>query len=348
MKRQRGSAMMLVMVLVLCTTTIIAASVDLSLAAFRYQKRTENATRFKYMKEAAIAHVLSLQVAGSLTLPSSVSRSIGGVTCTISVKQNPKMSRTLEITTSAKIDGTVHESTDIVGARILGNPWHYVLSVFATPDIKKATTLGSMGSNGDLFIKGDASGFAGNISGNGDIEVTGTIDRNKVSTTGTLWEKATGMNEPSIKTSDYLSVSYTSLGTNINGRTFVSFIPGKNQLLIVTGNASIKGTFTGKGTILVLGNVTLDGNMMYGSPTSTVAILATGNIIVNPSVTTFCGFFYTDGNFEFRGNGSKTLSKGAIVCKGFVSDSPLTLHYDPLLWNDSSQGAAFYLPGYWP
>lgn len=348
MKRQRGSAMVLVMVLVLCATTIIAASVDLSLAAFRYQKRTENATRFKYIKEAAIAHVLSLQVAGSLTLPSSLSRSIGGVTCNISVKQNPKLSRTLEITTSTKIDGVFFESSDVVGARILGNPWHYVLSVFSSPDIKAAMTLGSMGSNGDLFVKGNVSGFSGSVTGNGDIEVTGTADRNKVSTTGTIWEKATSMSEPNIKTSDYTSVSYTPLSTSINGRTFVSFIPGKNQLLIVTGNATIKGTFNGKGAILVTGNVTVDGNMSYGTASSELAVIATGNIMVNPSVTSICGFFYTDGNFEFKNSSLTTLTKGAIVCKGFTSNGPVTLHYDPFLWDDPSQGASLYLPGYWP
>lgn len=59
-------------------------------------------------------------------------------------------------------------------------------------------------------------------------------------------------------------------------------------------------TFLGKGTIIVEGNVNINGNLSHGAANASLGIIATGNITIDSSVTNIVGAYYTTGKIEIK------------------------------------------------
>ena len=118
-------------------------------------------------------------------------------------------------------------------------------------------------------------------------------------------------------------------------------------MLYRTGDIDISGAFSGKGTLFVDGKVTVKGNLSYSGAGSRLVVIATGDIIVDPAVTSYVGFYYTPTTFRMS-SASAVLTSGSIAAQALNLSGPIVATHDASFWNDPLEAQKHYVPGFWP
>lgn len=114
----------------------------------------------------------------------------------------------------------------------------------------------------------------------------------------------------------------------------------------VKGPASINANFACAGTLVIDGNLSINGNATVGDPSNPggSAILVKGDITKSNGTANLYGLFYSTG--------SVNLGNGTFYCEGsIISDGSMNLvgnynvKYVPLTWNPNiGIGAGYYTP----
>jgi hypothetical protein len=343
--------MLYTMILIVSLTTIVLAASDLAFSLRMEQARRENAATARHTFDAAVEVLTARWVAGGLTLPYTFEDALNGwmYECTL-LDNQANVPQSLRVVGSVYRHGHTYNFQRVISKREPRRIFDYVLFAHADLDGTARVETGALGAAGDIGGNGKLNiPNAANLI-NGDIHFTGPNTAGAVPTTG---ERVIGLPTigfPTANPTTYLAASFTSIGSgSINGLNF-SVGGAFHPLHYRSGNLSLRGTFSGRGTIFVAGNVTVNGDIAYANAASRLVIIVDGNVLVNEPVAALEGIWFVKGDFILETNGvAKTLGRGSIAASKIdLKNVQLTARHDPAFWLDRSEAHRHRYPGVWP
>jgi hypothetical protein len=223
----------------------------------------------------------------------------------------------------------------------------YALAVANSSSMTNTLTTGAPGAAGDLYCGGNLL-LSNKATINGDTEAVGSLTPNGAAITGAQSSHLHSIPLPSPVSSNYWGVASATMlnifGNSLSGYTFTR----PYSVLYCDGDTTIHGTFSGKGIVFVHGDVYTDNSMSYSQASDELAIIVTGDVIVNnPSHTNLVGYWDCGGTFNASYGG--TVTRGCVVANAFSSSSNgFTVTYDQTIWNTLGEPKRMKLPGFWP
>lgn len=344
--RQRGSAILIVLVLVTATTLVVIAAADLTISAMTGQWRRYHQVHARYVADAAVEWVQAKRKAGTLALPANHDLTIDGSQVNVVVSDNSvSLNRSLRVEITVQEGNLTFKESRVVGDGIVPKHFYYVLASNNNLTLVHSLVAGSGGRLGNIFCNNNLTVSALSVTVNGDLEVAGTLSGTPV-VTGSIWNRCPTIPFPAVNAADYFVGGVPILVGGINGHSFTPTVVNY-ETLYVPGNATIRGAYSGKGVIFVGNDITIDGDIQYVDSSSVMAIIAFDDILVQPGVTRIDGYIFA--NDEFRSDSPNlTLGRGAIVAKRIDLNGAMTATYDPWIWNDPEEAQRLKLPGFWP
>lgn len=344
--RQRGSAILIVLVLVSATTLIVIAAADLTISAMTGQWRRFHQVHARYAADAAVEWVQSKRRAGTLALPAHQSLTIDGAQVEVAVSDNSvSLKRSLRVEITVQEGGLVFKETRIVGDGIVPKYFYYVLASNNPFTVNNPLTTGSAGRLGDVFCNANANITTLGVTINGDLEVVGSLS-GSASVSGSVWNPCPSIAFPTVNAINYAIGAIPVLMADINGWSFTPSVVDY-ETLFAPGDANLRGTYSGKGVIFVADDITIVGNVRYLDDNSVMAVIALDTITVESGVSHIDGYYFAGQKFT-SDSPNLTLGRGAIVAHRFDLKGALTATYDPWVWNDPEEGRRLKLPGFWP
>lgn len=339
--------MLFVVVMVTMITISILASVQLATSSALLQSRRERDAKARFAYEGAMQLALTDYRRNVISIPTTTSYTVGDFTVKLTAVDNSSsLARTIKLNGEVEAQGTTLKFSRTVGNRKDPHPFYYAVFANENFDPVKAVKLGGSGTLGDICVNGSIVARLNSFIVNGDLEEKGTTLPATASVTGNTIKSTSTAPFPSVDKVLYLAASPVVIAVNaIAGSVFPAVEP--YQLQYRTGDLSLSGAFTGKGTIFVDGNVTIAGNVSYGDSSSRLVVISTGSITVAAGVTSYVGFYYSPTEFKISA-AAATLTSGSIAAQKLVLSGPLTATHDPAFWNDPLEGPKHRIPGFWP
>lgn len=259
---------------------------------------------------------------------------------------------------SAKTKGTVlFASTGTQGretctlTRVLAvssatNVFDYALCSNSALSATTSVVTGASKANGDIRANGNISLLNLSSKINGDATATGTISAWSI--TGKKTPSSDPQSFPAINTAYYQSIAslnYTGDVYFSGGYTFLN----ANDVLVINGNVNLSNlTFSGSGTIIVTGTLTVSGSITPAFSGNRIAILCLGGItfVGTGSVS---GFYYAHNSSNTAG---LTVNSGVILTgtSGAFAADTISILGSVALTHDSAMnttlGQQMHLPGY--
>jgi hypothetical protein len=338
MRRERGSAFIFVLIMVLAISFVVMAAADSSMSYVMTQKRLEDRTRADYALKGAREYVDGLRSIQKIPTPFSYSISESGVPCTITGQDSAKSGGTIQVTSNCTIGGRSFIDTYYLGKN-RPTIYYYALAVKNNYSSAAGLTVGKPAEPGHTYGGGPFS--TTNAVLYGDVDAMSTV-----SGTGTLSGTASSNVLTDLLGSltfiDYLLVADTKylLGATLDGVTFAA--PASSTanypLIYVGANLNLKGSISGIGTIYVAGNLTINGKV-------TAFTGARLLVIVNGSATIsddFDGYVFAKGNVTLP-NG-KTV-KGGVYTQATLSPNGGKIEYDQTFARFPDEATRMRAPG---
>ncbi|MCL6623214.1 MAG: hypothetical protein K6T17_01185 [Fimbriimonadales bacterium] len=350
-RRQRGSALGFVIVLLLASTTVVLATAELATHLRIRVSRIEQERGDKYITRGLAEVVRSEIFYGVVSLPVSKVYSYRGQNWHVTADRNDaNVKNTLRLTL-ARTSGGETITYQMVVPKI-GSWFDYALASNTAESESVQVRVGTVAIPGDCYINGNVSFSHPSSRINGDLECTGSLTSPSLTVTGRILTSSPGPAFPALNWSAYYSAAdrvidqpgVTSILTDV---TFLK----PDELVFVDDDLDVSGIVSGRGTLFVRGNVTITGPLMYlASSSSRLAIIATGRIRVEANTAPLVsGYFFSARQFHVRGGGASSVTlTGGVVANDLWFDSPITIHYDPTVRDDRSVAVNLKLPGFWP
>lgn len=366
MKRQRGSALIFVVVMLVATTTVWLATATLTNESAISQRRREAAYQAKIAVDGAIDQLRVDYLAGSISLPYTVTRAIGPANCTIVVNDNSGGTNTtvngtaysfaatpksLSIVATTTTGFRTFVDTRVISTPLTALPSYYAIMTTGGITATSPIIAGFNGQNGDIASNGAIVLSNASTQINGDIESASTIS-NSGTLNGNAWPNAPSITFPGIvgfwPNVNYSFTQNQNISTgSLNGIAFPT--PSIGYWLAYCGSdLTFKGTVTGKGSLFVKGTLTISGDVTYSDSISNIAVIVQGDLIVSGGVSNMVGYYYIGGNISFKNPGGTTVSRGSLVGSTLSTKGTLNITYDPTVYNTPSEGKNLKIPGFWP
>lgn len=343
--KNRGSAYIYVLLMVVSITIVSLAIADSSVQYYKNQGRSEQQSQADYLLAGGIEQLEGLRVWTRIAVPSASSTAIGGKTVNLSVGPGTD-SKSMKVTASVVVAGRTYSKTVYTG---LSRPTPFYFGIASGGDLRSQAkiTVGSAAqpdsihAEGNVVLSADADV---NSLVYGDAQAGGTIN----SSTTAMGAKYPGVPDATIFTRsgllDYLTLSSIKylLGQDWNGYTFSAVPDTSNYPLVhILGNLKLKGPISGRGTIYITGNLTMSGDVTYADPTSKVVFIVGGNAVITNNMA---GYVYAMGNLNV--NERVTVNGGLYGVNKVAMDMQTTVNFDPYIAVNPSEGTRFWLPGY--
>lgn len=341
-RRQRGSVMLFVLVMIGMMTIAVLASVELSTSAAILQTKREASMKSRLAFEGAMNHVLTDLRLKKFSVPDQRSYSVGDLDVEVEIFENKTViPRTIRLVGQTVVNGRVYSFERVVGDRSDPHPSSYAIFINENFDPRRAITI-----NGDLNVNGSIVSRMNPFSVNGDVESSGSTLSFTAAVSGNTVLSAAKVPFPTFSSLSYLAAA---LITWVTGTvTSIAFGPGVTPKLIYRlGNLSIGGLVTGQGTIFVEGDVTIASDLTYGSASDKLVVITTGKITVANTATNLVGHFFTPVEF-ITNTGTTRVTSGSIAAQKLTLNGAIDVTHDSYFWNDSSEAVKFRLPGVWP
>lgn len=347
MRRQRGSAMLFVIIMTVAITSVVIATSDLTMSAIKVVRQQELAARAKCALDGITAKNISDYKKSILVLGSSHSEAVGSLNpSTTPSDYSATIWQTLKFDNDTAVGGKTFRNSIVLGNRKPAKPSFYAL--FSDGDIQVSDTLttGSGGVNGDICTNGDLRLDAVTNTINGDAEANTMTLADPTDVVGNSWPGAPAITFPTFVRANYTAAANTTLAGNQTLNNYVFISP--YRLVVITGNLTISGIIAGTGVFYVTGNVTINNDMFYLDASSRMAIISEGDVTWKNNANTAVGYFYTAGQFRTNGSGARALTRGGIACNTCNIGCDVTIIHDPRVWTSATEGANLKLPGFWP
>ena len=347
-RTRRGSVMIFAVILTTSLTSVVVATVWLCTSLVKDERIREDRTRMFYASEGATEQAAQDYANGTLTLPTTRTVAVNGVSCALTITDNNANNpHTMVVQSVATYHGRTYTFTKTVGERKLPSPFYYALYVATGMTYAGNLNTGASGINGDVYVGGALTLTSLSTTINGDLESSGLLSISTASVTGTSYPSSTSIPFPTVTATNYSTVANQTTSSGSISSTSFSTTTG-NYYLIYDSNTSvnISGTFTGKGTIFCKGNVTITGPVTVANSSSRVAIICAGTLTFSSGGPHSAYFYAPTISPPLLG---LTITKGGLVCNSLSTlTSPMTITNDPAVWNDSTEGTKHRLPGFFP
>lgn len=342
---QRGSAYLYVLLVAASLTVFILLASTMSAQNYSVSSRRVSQVMAREVFDAAVEQVLADRDNRTLAVPSSRTLTLNGVSCTVTVADN-----SASLAKSFKVSATVTaQRQSFAFSRIVGgnepDAFTYALAVDGNVSTASQLTTGALGSNGATTVNGSVSLTNSLTTINGNLEAANSIAPITLLVTGTKYENYGTKRFTFPSSSPYQDVaSSSSNGATINGFTFASVSPGQPYPVhYMTGSVSVRGTFSGVGTIVVNGDLTYSANTTYANSSSRVAWIVMGNL--NLTGRSVVGYHSVNGTTSVTGLSS--ITSGGLVTKTYSQSAAFSTTLDPTVKNNPNEGVRLRLPGYW-
>jgi hypothetical protein len=344
MKRRRGSALIFVIGMLFATGVILMATAQVSMANERsMQAELRTAEKENYVKGVE-AWMASEAANETIALNTDLALTAGSVTyrSRVSSTANPRIYRISNPSTFARIPFSI----DVAG-RQRPHPAYYTIWANGAlgntaSALNIASAEGSVHTNSN-FRANAASIVNGDVTAGGGASAIGFIGGNRRTS-------APLQTTPLFDIADYDAVDvWDNFDGTQDGLVYINF-GSPYPVFYYAANLAIEGTYAGRGTMAVSGNLTLSANSSYANGTSRVVFIVKGNMFVDSAVTSFVGTYIVDGSVYFQGTAPKTMPRGNIICSGNFDPqtSNFTVTPDRAFWNDRTEGTKHRMPGFWP
>jgi len=223
-------------------------------------------------------------------------------------------------------------------------PFDYAAFCNSSLSSSKLAT-GSAGANGDIYCNGNLI-LNGSSAVNGDAVASGTTTASSI--TGVLGAPFPAAAMSAIDIAHYTSIAdtYYASGQTFSGTTW-NF--GANYgVIVVNGDVSITGAlnFTGSAILAVNGKITITGDIIAGSGSSKIVLMANNGITVSGGATLNCWLYaHNAGNTaDISVGASSTITGGIAGDTMSVTSSGATSIHDSAM--NAALGHSLHLPGY--
>lgn len=262
-------------------------------------------------------------------LPYTQSRNLGKGQFTVSVTDNnANIAGTVKVVSTGTQNGDSIKATRV----LLKSKTIYDYAVYSGTNLSstKTSATGASGANGDIGANGNISLTATTV--NGYADATGTISVQSI--TGAKTPGNVAMTFPTFSATSQGTPDRTFTGNTSLGASF-AFLKA-NELVVINGNATFPGTVvSGTGTIIVIGTVTLNGDISYAFSTDKMAVLSTGSLIdaaTGNRALSAVGFYYahnSSGTATLQhGNAGMLTVTGSLAADSFSLFGGLTVTHD--------------------
>lgn len=348
MRHQRGSALILTLLLAIAATTAVLTMANLTSQNAKQESTREFAAKARYGIEGALARVEQSFNDGTISLGSNVSYTIGGITWTTNTTDNSgTLSKSYKVSVSGRVGGKDYVRTFVIGNPYERGPFHFALytakNLSLTQQISTSTSpAGSIAVDGNIDVNANSCSVGGNV------ELKGSLTQSKSWTVGGTTKNVSSI--PSIGT--ITTTNYTSSANRIlvtatlAGITFAA----SPELYSRAGALTISGIVRNKGVIFVNGDVTIAADVTYFDSSSALSVIATGKITILGTVLNLAGMYWA-GNDITLSTGVTTLNapKTVLATKGtLILNRPLNITYDNRAVLSQQFGYDMKLPRYWP
>lgn len=349
-RRQQGSALGFVIVLLLASTTMVVAIAELATHLRVRVTKEEEKVGAKNIARGLAEVVRSELFYGMVSVPVNKMYSYREQDWHVTAVNNDANIKNTLLLTLTRTSGGETVTHQLVVPK-LGSWFDYALASNSPESESVQVRVGTLTSPGDCYINGNVS-FSHPLSRiEGDLECSGSLTSPSLTVTGRTLTSSPGLAFPSISSATYLSAADRVIDQP-GGTSFLSSITFMKpyELVFVDDDLDVSGIVSGTGTLYVRGDVDVSGSIIYLLSSSRLVIIATGDITVNASSAPLVsGYFFTRGRFHVRGGGgSSVLLTGAVVADNVRFDRPITIAYDSTVKTDRNAAVRFKLPGFWP
>jgi hypothetical protein len=344
--KQRGSALVYVIIVVFAITSIVIMSARMSSASESEFQNNYLKAKFDTMASGVVAQASSDCYKGTMTLASRTTN-YADTTLTTTVTKNASMPRAYDMAITGRVGDRDFRVVKTMGNRVKPNPAFY--GIWVAKDYSDSALATNV--TGSAYFTGSAL-LSGVWNVSDDLLVRGSSTLSLGTTVGGSY--LTGVRQQTMTVWD--SANYTPLGTqfssnNTAGITFAApDAAGKYNIQYRTNNFTMNGgTISGKGTLVFDGNLTVNGNYAYADANSRAVILVKGNLVINTLVTHVVGTYLVQGNISLNGV-TLTVDRGNLCCINAFNRllCAVTVNQETAFVNSQDECTNHRLPGYFP
>lgn len=344
--KRRGSALVYVIIVVFSITSVVVVSAKLSSASENEFQTAYREAQFKTMSDGVVAETVSDSYRQVASIGNkNTTFTLGNLTT--NVAEHPTMKRAYVLNISGTLADRSYATKRVIGKRERAHPAYYGLWVNSNySDSLLGTTV-----NGSAYFAGSAL-LSGVWNITEDFLVRGSSTISLGTTVGGSY--LTGVRAQTMPT--FAAGTYSPQSTTIatNTQADITFAgldaQGKYPSRVRTGNFSLSGgTLSGKGTVVVDGNLNVNGNYNYSSADSRVVFLVTGNMNINLLCSQLAGTYIVLGRISVSSL-AVDVTRGNICTNGQLQrlTAALTITQDDTFLEQHDERVKHRLPGFFP
>lgn len=342
---RRGSALVYTIIVVFSVTAIVIAQARVATASNVHFSSKYASAKFASMADGLVDQAKADCYKSNGVLPSTLGATYTDGSVSATVSSHPTLKRAYELKVEGTVGGVVQVRRYAIGNRKAHPVFFGMWNDDNYNDASLATTLNGsayIGGNssfiggwtvtGDLFVRGSATAvLAPNVSGN---YLVGIRDRAM----------------PPTPKADFTPVS-TSIATSSRGSFSFNGVDANGYYPCLRRGSSLNmtgGVLSGKGTVLVDGNLDINGNYNYADSDSRVVFIVEGDLNINALATQIVGTFYVKDDIKLNGVSLNVL-RGNLCAKKEIKRSLclLTLTQDAVFVSSEDEARGHRVPGYW-
>jgi len=347
MKKRRGSAMLLCLLLAIAATSAVLTMTSLATNCAKEQTRREYDLKVKMSIEGVLTKVEQSFGNDSINLGVGTTITCGGFTWAVTTVDNSAAKpKSYQVTLTGNVGGATYTRKYVIGNPYARSTFKYAMARNTNFTLMNNFLTGPA-LKGDVFVDGTIlTGLLGTIDG--DYYTTALIPPIGLTVKGKTVLNAKPLTFPAINKLTYQAAADLTVPGGAGTVTNWTF-GSPNQVVYVGGDLHLQGTITGTGTIVVDNDLHIEGNLSYGDASSLVVFLVTHDFrAVNP-ISSIVGHYYAahDATID-TGLTAATLAGSVTGIHALNVSSNLTLIFDPRIKDNQLLGYRLKLPGYWP
>jgi hypothetical protein len=344
--KRRGSALVYVIIMVFAITSVVLVSAKMSSASEREFRNTLEDAQFKSMADGAVAETIAECYKETMSTGNRVT-TFTTASLTTNARQHSTLARAYELEITGTVGDRQFSTTRTIGKRQRPHPAYYGLWVNSDySDSLLATVV-----NGSVYMAGNAT-LSGPWTVTDDFLVRGTSAISVGSSVGGTY--MSGVRVQTMPTFTYATYSPEATAISANNQSNFVFsgldAQAKYPMLGRSNNFTMNGgTISGKGTVVVGGNLSVNGNYNYADTNSRAVILVVGNLVIGAATTQLAGTYIVLGRVTINSVNLNVVRGNICTGQNLARlTAALTITQDDVFVENSNERILHRLPGYFP